>query len=58
MQPLPVFKTFTRKVEVEYVDQNLAPSSDPTDFKHIAASACRGMPGMNHVCLDTIFTNR
>jgi hypothetical protein len=56
MQPLPSFKTFTRKVEVEYVDANFAPSTVPTDYKHVRV--CAWDPGMNPVCLDTLFTNR
>ena len=56
MQPLSSFQTFTRKVEVEYVDANLAPSDVPTDYKHVRV--CAWDADMTPVCLDTLFTNR
>ncbi len=56
MEPLPAFSTFSRKVEVEYVDAALAPSSSPTDRKHLRV--CAWDPGMKPICLDALLTNR
>ncbi len=56
MRPIPEFAAYNRSVEVTYVDANMKPVQEPTDFKQVRV--CAKGRERDPLCIGTLFTNR